>query len=111
MEIPILSSYRYRLGQVTGLIRVLSAGYLIASLCSKYSLSKDKENGSQDTKTRPYIVQSNMFLHEEDRKRNKNQKSYHFLKDFELPKVHHLESNSVRRHLNQILEEGDAPAY
>src|SRR5688572_19139052 len=74
------------------------------------SRSKDEVNRAADAESRPEVIHFERLLQEVDRKRHKHAKSDHLLHDLQFGRVDSCQmSRAIRRHLETILKERDAP--
>src|SRR6185437_9858677 len=72
--------------------------------------SEHEEHRPHDTKRRPEVVHLERLVHVEIRERHEHAQRYHFLHDLELAESECSVSDSIRRHLQHVLEQRDPPA-
>ena len=71
---------------------------------------EDEIDGAHEAKAGPEIVEAYRFLHVNKGEGNEDGQGYHFLEDLELRQGQFRVSQPVRRDLDQVFEEGNAPA-
>ena len=74
------------------------------------SLPEDEEYGAAEAERGPDEVEAEFLAHEEQGERHEDGERDDFLKDLELGERERGVADAVRRHLKQILEQGDPPA-
>src|SRR5262245_29688244 len=72
-------------------------------------VAEDEIDGAAHAKRGPQIVELDRLAQKPDRERDKDAECDHLLQDLELGDVETLMADPVRRHLQQVFEEGDAP--
>ncbi len=77
---------------------------------SKDPLAENEEDRTQQADACAQIVERRTLLQEEDGEGGKYAESDNLLQYLELPDRHDLMTDAVGGHLQQVLEEGDAPA-
>src|SRR5262249_19551934 len=73
-------------------------------------LPEDEEDRAAETERGPEVVEPHRLAHVERRERHEHREGDHFLEDLQLPETEHGVTDAVRRNLDQVLEERDAPA-
>ncbi len=72
--------------------------------------AKHEEHRAEQAQSRPEIVELEGLLQVENREGYEKRQRDHLLQHLELPHVHHAVADAVRRDLEEVFEEGDAPA-
>ena len=74
---------------------------------------EDEINRAHHAHTRPNVAQPEGLIHVDHGKWHKRRQRDHLLHDFELPHVEArlLEPDAVGRHLQQVLQQRNAPAH
>ena len=86
-------------------------GILYRLLTVIYLSSKYEENCSCQTTSRPDIIEPDRLPHVEDRERDEDAEGDDLLDDLQLGQREPPVAEPVGRHLDQVFEEGDAPAH
>src|SRR4051812_8010378 len=80
-------------------------------ICTGCSTPENEIHRADQTQTCVQIIQRELLVHVNDRKRHEHQQRDYFLQDLELRQRQHGNSNTVGGHLQQILEQRDTPAH
>src|ERR1041384_5785852 len=75
------------------------------------SSPEDEVHRPHHAQPRPEKVRIPRLAHVERSERNEHRERDHFLKDLELREREARRADAVRRHLHEVLEERDAPAF
>ena len=79
-----------------------------AALASRPEREVDR---AQQAQSRPEKVELHRLLHVEHRERHEHRERDHFLQHLQLREIQRRVADAVCRHLEQVLEERDAPAH
>src|ERR1700744_310495 len=79
-------------------------------LAAEVAPTEYKINRAHHAQGGPQVVEAQRLAHEEYGERQKYAQRDDLLQDLQLPDIELREADAVRRHLQQILEQGDAPA-